>query len=556
MPSWRDQYASFEDAQLQEVRAGRRRPEPMFRQGFQYDGKLTAQGFERQDPDVIRRLVIEPGPEVSAHERAEWKVKHKKRVTLKWLASVASHYGLYLSPLVQGKEILLKDVRKFIAEPSYSEHCRRQLGSDEHSKKDPRYIERYVHHPDLSMPMYECMVKYWTEQCAAFAEVMESDPRRKDFNKLATKEEQLAFDTTMFLDVYFLDRRTTPDVLALNIEGTNIDLAEVQKISSARAPGLTVKGVGRAKKSKTIWMGWDGQAVLEASQGPAHAGRLQNGAVKKELEREANAEARREPHRAYMARRAEQRGQSRADDASSPEGAYMLEVSGPGWREHMYAPSRQFMDIRATDTSGVYEATFRLDPALRGCMLLGANTDALAVHGRIEDTAAFYTEDSYVYGESTRDAFRAGLLLGMTRKRKRRDERAEQSWKRRLPQRRDEADAVDMDVLWRGTTALPDGEVDKMEATPWGGKLKFEDDRRLEFTLHLIAMNRDAGVPAIDSDATIVGYRIADYPQHEAVAWGDLRHCAELLNDTSDPYMHDSAIGLPPYEDDADLYKA
>lgn len=94
------------------------------------------------------------------------------------------------------------------------------------------------------------MIAWWDEQCDAYKEVLAGHPKRQEFDQLTTLEEKLNLDADLFMGTYFLDRRTTPNVLSFsNFDFDQVEPA-VDKVGTIKA-----RVVGTGKK-RTLRIGW------------------------------------------------------------------------------------------------------------------------------------------------------------------------------------------------------------------------------------------------------------------------------------------------------------
>jgi hypothetical protein len=111
-----DQLQLYERDHLDSLRAGSARPKAIWKQGLVYNGKLTYKGNEPVQPEELRRLIIEPSG-VSAQELAEWKVEHRKRVTLLWLETQNHFYGLNEFRCAENRDDYLERSREILSTP-------------------------------------------------------------------------------------------------------------------------------------------------------------------------------------------------------------------------------------------------------------------------------------------------------------------------------------------------------------------------------------------------------------------------------------------------------
>lgn len=105
---------SYETEDSRLAQAGVRRPQPVHRQAFMYDGKLTRNGVERVAPDELKRLVLEP-KHASPAELAAWQVEHKKKVTHVWMDAQTGFYNLHKCNL--GKDMAVRKLQEQLSRP-------------------------------------------------------------------------------------------------------------------------------------------------------------------------------------------------------------------------------------------------------------------------------------------------------------------------------------------------------------------------------------------------------------------------------------------------------
>lgn len=94
------------------------------------------------------------------------------------------------------------------------------------------------------------MVAFWDKQCRIYDDVLKSHPKRSEFDRLDTLEDKIALDPDLFMDMYFLDRKTTPAALPFSKFDWNKIQPAVSKVSTLRA-----KIVGSGK-NKVLRIGW------------------------------------------------------------------------------------------------------------------------------------------------------------------------------------------------------------------------------------------------------------------------------------------------------------
>lgn len=94
------------------------------------------------------------------------------------------------------------------------------------------------------------MIAFWDKQCLAYDKFLETHPKRQAFDQATTLEEKLAVDAELFIDLHFLDRKTTPEPLTFS----KFDWEQV-KAAVGRVETLHARTVGSGKK-KVLRIGW------------------------------------------------------------------------------------------------------------------------------------------------------------------------------------------------------------------------------------------------------------------------------------------------------------
>lgn len=84
----------------------------------------------------------------------------------------------------------------------------------------------------------------------AYNNFLKTHPKRQAFDEATSLEDKLAVDADLFMDVYFLDRRTTPQPLSLS----KFDMDKVT-VAVARVPTLHARAMGSGKR-KVLRIGW------------------------------------------------------------------------------------------------------------------------------------------------------------------------------------------------------------------------------------------------------------------------------------------------------------
>lgn len=94
------------------------------------------------------------------------------------------------------------------------------------------------------------MIELWETQCKAYSKVLDAHPKREAFDHATTMEEKLAVDADLFLDIYFLDRKTTPDPISLSAFDWDTVKTAVDNVDT-----LNARVIGSGKK-KVLRIGW------------------------------------------------------------------------------------------------------------------------------------------------------------------------------------------------------------------------------------------------------------------------------------------------------------
>ncbi|RAL03346.1 uncharacterized protein BO80DRAFT_350508 [Aspergillus ibericus CBS 121593] len=145
------------------------------------------------------------------------------------------------------------------------------------------------------------------------------------------------------------------------------------QVSRMREAAGQVAGLYHASalgsKTHTVFMGWDASAVTKAAWG--HAPREKSNLVE---EKEMRRKGRATMHADYL-KRLEQRFDPAAWTPRSPVGQYLVDCQKIE-QEWSALPDDLCLDIDATDTPGIFKASFDFD-VVEGIMILGADGEAL-----------------------------------------------------------------------------------------------------------------------------------------------------------------------------------
>ncbi|KAL7627917.1 hypothetical protein AAE478_002112 [Parahypoxylon ruwenzoriense] len=326
------------------------KPQPVFGQGFNYNGILTVKGIPRVEPLELKRLIFEPA-RATPEQLYGWSQEQLRIVTKPWLEAQARHYGMVLGSVDNYQRDELRELlRREAVKPDFDD-IRRQYRA-------------------FTPGQFNRMKADWEAQCEEYKDSCFSGRRQADFDNLATLEEKLNFDVDMFMEAYYSYRGTVP--FPMPFRGINFD---VVMDAVARVPGLYCQKVG-TDFQRMLWIGWDKQAVKQACKQYAVLAK-ENAAVRRLLKQQSSilmSEKKRaretkwllRPHREYA---------ERINRDHGIKGSYVVEVSFRGVPTDTYPDNQQWLDIRGTSLPEVYEATFNFMPALEGVMILARNEE-------------------------------------------------------------------------------------------------------------------------------------------------------------------------------------
>ncbi|KAH9891375.1 hypothetical protein F4778DRAFT_795507 [Xylariomycetidae sp. FL2044] len=505
--------SEYEIEHLEGVKNGRACPRKVHRQAFAYDGRLTYHGIE----------------DVSPHELAIWKAEYKQKVTLTWLTAQLKFYG-YDFLHNSSKDRMLKYITGVLSDPN--------------AILDPTgYQEKAFY----SLPAIEVegMKQFWNEQCESYKKRLLAHPNRAAFDQLPSLKDKLELDPELFMDVYFLDRNTTPQTLAF----ADIDFEPIQA-AAQRVQYLHAKVVGRGK-NKTIRIGWNPYDVLYGADVNTGGNSRMTAAAKREADKMRNQLRRLEPHRAFLERE-ESRDKTYEHDPS-PAGSYHMEFTGTGWKDDLYKPNNMWIDIRPSHiTEGIYEAMFDFGPVLKGMMILSADKEMLLVHSRIMDTVGYVHEDVNPYHDEeepqrgTREAFLDGFMYAMKRKpsiAEHEEAFARHNRPRLYRSRRGTEEEIPKKyaMIVRGSHRVPEWAGDMLDTNSEEsrGYITFADDGLFRSFKLQLGWHSFKGLPAFDG--TACGYKVSDDAQHENVVPDPDEH-----DDVGDRFLDETRDILMP----------
>ncbi|KAI1099378.1 hypothetical protein F4804DRAFT_85437 [Jackrogersella minutella] len=466
------------------------KPQPVYGQGFWYNGMLTVKGIPRVEPQEIKRLIFEPkGLDPSAQH--EWRSEALKTVTKTWLEAQARHYGVMLGSKDNYQKNELQDLlRRESLQPDFGD-LQRQFNA-------------------FTPGQFEKMKANWEAQCEAYMESCFSGRRQEDFDNLATLEEKLNFDIDLFIATYYSDRETLPT--PISFRGINFDLVMDE---FAKVPDLYAQKVG-TDFQKMLWVGWDKKEVKEACKRYAKLAK-ENAAVRRLLKEKHKVLAqekkqgkvlawRLEPHRDYVAKQNRNRG---------IDGSYVVEATfNMGLTRD---PESQWMDIRNTDLPGVYEATFNFMPAVEGVMILSENDEDLQKYNDQFEPPKTVQATTVGMQDTTRDGSQPGS------KRKRRQTGDEEqsradgsshshNAKRMRPDMPEVASGLTRYYTrWRGSMGTISSGTQRLREDGGGEEwIDFSDSNEARFIAH-------CNVSLLSG--AVRGYKVSDQPKFEVSRW-------------------------------------
>ncbi|KAI8957255.1 hypothetical protein F5Y11DRAFT_98730 [Daldinia sp. FL1419] len=467
------------------------KPQPVFGQGFQYDGRLTVKGIPREEPAEIKRLLYEPVG-VNEDQLREWRAESFKIVMKPWLEAQIRHYGVVLGPI-----------------DGYTKDQLRERLRQESLKPDFDDIKRQF---QLFKPgQFESMKTDWETQSSAYKESCFSGRRQADFDNLATLEEKLNFDVDMFLETYY----SSPDILPnpTPFRGINLDvvMTAVGKIN-----GLYCQKVGNDFQ-KLLWVGWDKKQVKQACKEYAALAK-ENAAIRRELKKQHSilahekklqkvAASRLQPHREYVANVVRNRG---------PEGSYIVEVGLLGVKRDA---GSSWMEIRRSALDGVFEATFNFMPAAEGVMILAKSDDDIDRFIRLVEPLR-KVQDEVESNDTGSNASQPGSKRKRGQNENAQQGRDDGNSQNSNPKRiRSNIPAVPEGYTryltrWRGTvgnisshTGNPEIRRENGDGECW---IDFTEGEKAQFTAHFQTPLMNEIVP---------GYKIQDRNMYEATKW-------------------------------------
>lgn len=265
----------------------------------------------------------------------------------------------------------------------------------------------------------------WSERWREYAEAVETGRHQEEFDSLATLEEKANYDAEMFVEAYFKSRETLPQPVALR--GIRIDV--VQKAASS-IPGL-IAWTGGEGTRKMLWLGWDESSVkLQCAQqnlidqyhSPMHRGLKRkhfNGVKAYSAEKkQATEDAIEHRGQVLMGGHILEYHEHRKNPVRRPGipyigGSYIINIVDPEIATLYPDQGPRYIDVRASQTPGVYEATYDIQPMGKGVMLFSKYKDTLSAHAEACDAFA----DAGIRDDpGAFRAFHVGFYLGWTRK--------------------------------------------------------------------------------------------------------------------------------------------
>ncbi|KAK7753363.1 hypothetical protein SLS62_004653 [Diatrype stigma] len=372
------------------------RPLPIQVLGYEYDGELSVRGIRIASASDIRRVLSNRNllTIYAVSEKVLYRQLHNAP-TNAWLTAQLDLYGIRY-PYFSDREGYISLLRTESSKPDF----------------DASNV------PILRMYPFK---KTWEERWRIYKESLASGRHEEEFLALATLEEKANYDADMFIEFYFKSRETLPRPIALR--GIRFDVVQE---AARRIPGLIAWAVGEGSR-KLLWLGWDKDAMeREWSQQKLinhdrpKRKRL-NGAeacaAQKKLDQEdafIHADIMQMGKNILMHHR-ERKKPFRMAGVPYIEGSYLLDIVDPEIAMMYHGQGPRWIDVGDTPTSGVYEATYDIQPMGKGVMLFCDHKDLLSAHAEMCDVFA----NAGLRGKT--EAFRAfhlGFLLGWTRKRR------------------------------------------------------------------------------------------------------------------------------------------
>ncbi|KAI1650422.1 uncharacterized protein F4817DRAFT_261099 [Daldinia loculata] len=466
------------------------KPQPVFGQGFKYNGRLTVKGIPRVEPPEIKRLLFEPEG-ADEDQLREWRTETFRVVTKPWLEAQSRHYGVVLGPV-----------------DSYSKDELRELFRRESLKPDFGDIRRQY---QSFMPgQFEKMKADWEAQSSAYKESCFSGRRQADFDNLATLEEKLNFDIDMFLETYYSDPDILPDPMPFRGINFDVVMTAIEQIK-----GLYCQKVGNDFQ-KMLWVGWDKKDVKQACKEYATLAK-ENAAVRRQLKKqhtilahekklEKKAASRLQPHREYVANVVRNRGL---------EGSYVVEATLLGVQREA---GSSWVEIRKTMLNDVFEATFNFMPAAEGVIILAQNDGDIDRYIRLVEPLRKVPAPAV----ESNNASSSGSQPGSKRKRGQNEsvEQGRIDGSSQIPKRmRSDIPAVPEGCTryytrWRGTVGTTPSDIGATKILRENGEgeswIDFTEGEKAQFIAHL-------ETPLMAE--VIHGYKIQDRNIYEATKW-------------------------------------
>ncbi|KAI1807555.1 hypothetical protein F4811DRAFT_443163 [Daldinia bambusicola] len=465
------------------------KPQPVFGQGFKYDGRLTVKGIPRVEPAEIKRLIFEPEG-FNGEQLYEWRSEAFRVVTKPWLEAQIRHYGI-MSGTIESlqKDELQNVLRREALKPDFGD------------------IKRQY---QAFLPgQFEKMKADWEAQFSAYEKSCIAGHRQEDFNNLATLEEKLNFDIDMFMETYYSRSDILPHPVPFRGVDTDFVMAAV-----AEVPGLYCQKVGNDFQ-KLLWVGWDKKEVKQACKEYA-AQAKENAAARRQLKQqqsilahekklEKKAATRLQPHREYVANAIRNRGL---------EGSYIVEATLLGVQREA---GSSWVEIRKTILNDVFEATFNFMPAIEGVMILAPSDDDIQKYIRLVEPL----RRAQAPADGNDEVSSGGSQPGSKRKRAQNEigtidgsSQTPNSKRARSDIRAVPEGHTRYYIRWRGTVGTAPAPSGKGKVPRENGEgeswIDFTEGEKAQFIAHLKA-------PLIDE--VINGYKIQDRIMYEAVKW-------------------------------------
>jgi hypothetical protein len=322
--------------------------------------------------------------------------------------------------------------------------------------------------------------------------------------------EQLSNHPEWVMERYFLssgrpDRTKTTMVVGIPFDQSSQYRAGQMCEAARKVAGLHQKtAVG--PKTKTIFMGWNSEAVSARAKGHANNEAKAVRAVEDKRESE-----RARMHTDYL-RTLERKETSRDHKAYSPVGSYIVncEKINDGWPDEADDLS---LDIRQTKEPGVFEASFDFG-ALEGVMIISSKKNKLEQYcSQLDRGAEFNSDDSEEGDWDEGDCDDEEDKDDETSTKFSKKRKAEAPRGRGRPPKKPKAGAAQPRIYLLKLKCRETGEG-VIEYTAEEGTITFKDHSLTSFT-------GKANLPFISEGVAFSARKIADAPSSPGNSWAD-----------------------------------